>query len=114
MAGNRLFFLVQLGRKEKRVERVIPLTNSEEAIDRANRELKLALDGRNVIDYLNFYYTFTPKDDPVPSATGSQTSLLSLRLSRTWSRCRAMRPGLQHLERFSLVGIGGIPKSVGI
>ena len=67
MAGNRLFFLVQLGRKEKKVKRVIPLTNSEEAIDRANRELKLALDGRNVIDYLNFYYTFTPKDDPVPS-----------------------------------------------
>lgn len=56
---------MQLRRSGRKVRCVIPIASSEESLDRANRELKLDLDPRNVIDYLNFYYAFTPKEDPV-------------------------------------------------
>src|SRR5438128_376073 len=66
-SGDRLFFLVQMRRRGNKVKCLIPIANSEGSLDRANRELKLALNPQNVIDYLNFYYAFSPKEDPVPS-----------------------------------------------
>ena len=67
---SRYYFLVQVGWRGQKLQSVIPIANAMGAIDRANRELKLSLKPSNVIDYLNFYYSFTPKDDPlVPGKT---------------------------------------------
>ncbi|KAB2911811.1 MAG: hypothetical protein F9K29_21510 [Hyphomicrobiaceae bacterium] len=62
--GNRRYFLT---RPRARRNRIIPVANVAGSVDRANRRFKLLLTRENVADYLNFYYAFTPKDDPMLS-----------------------------------------------
>src|SRR5437660_1569141 len=63
--AGRLYFVVQRPRGSKKLL-IVPMANEAGDVDRANRECQLALSGRQseiserVVDYLNFYYAFTP------------------------------------------------------
>jgi hypothetical protein len=67
---DRLYFVVQ-NRGAKRRLRLVPMANETGSVERANRECGLHLSEREpelaaiVIDYLNFYYAFTPQYDPL-------------------------------------------------
>jgi hypothetical protein len=62
--GDRYYFLT---RPSGRKGRLIPISNAIGAVDRANRQYALNLTRENIADYLNFYYAFTPKEDPMLS-----------------------------------------------
>lgn len=62
--SDRRYFLT---RPRARRNRIIPIANVAGSVDRVNRRFKLQLTRDNVADYLNFYYSFTPKDDPMLS-----------------------------------------------
>ena len=62
--GDRYYFLT---RPRGRKGRLIPISNAIGAVDRANRQYALNLTRDNVADYLNFYFAFTPKEDPILS-----------------------------------------------
>ena len=66
---QRYYFVVQT-RETRRRPRLVPMANEAGSVDRANRECGLVLPERGgaelgaaVIDYLNFYYAFTPQYD---------------------------------------------------
>lgn len=61
---ERMYFLARPGARK---DRIVPLANTAGSVDRANRRYKLQLTKENLVDYLNFYYAFTPKDDPILS-----------------------------------------------
>jgi hypothetical protein len=67
---ERLYFVVQERGSNERL-RLVPMANEIGSVDRANRECGLALPKEEseletaVIDYLNFYYAFTPQYDPL-------------------------------------------------
>ena len=63
-AGNRRYFLT---RPKSRKDRILPIANEAGSVDRANVRFKLVLTRDNIIDYLNFYFSFTPKEDPMLS-----------------------------------------------
>ncbi len=59
--SERYYFLTRpRGRK---AGRLIPISNTVGSVDRANRQYKLQLTRANVADYLNFYFSFTPRED---------------------------------------------------
>jgi hypothetical protein len=62
--GHRYYFLT---RPRGRKGRLVPISNAIGAVDRANRQYALNLTRDNVADYLNFYFAFTPKEDPMLS-----------------------------------------------
>jgi len=62
--GDRYYFLT---RPRGKKGRLIPISNAIGAVDRANRQYALNLTRDNVADYLNFYFAFTPKEDPMLS-----------------------------------------------
>ena len=62
--GDRYYFLT---RPRGRRGRLVPISNAVGAVERANRQYALALTIDNVADYLNFYFAFTPNDDPMLS-----------------------------------------------
>lgn len=62
--GTPLYFLVQTTKRRKKVRRLIPIANVPGSIARANRELKLKLSHGDLLEYLWFYYAFTPKAEP--------------------------------------------------
>lgn len=63
-AKERRYFLT---RPKARKDRVVPLKNEAGSVDRANRRYTLTLTKENFVDYLNFYYLFTPQEDPILS-----------------------------------------------
>ena len=62
--GHRYYFLT---RPRGRKGRLVPISHAIGAVDRANRQYALNLTRDNVADYLNFYFAFTPKEDPMLS-----------------------------------------------
>ncbi len=64
----RYFFVAQQRGKKK--VRVVPVANAPGCIQRANRELGLRLTRGNIVEYLNYYYSFTPKDDAMLARLG--------------------------------------------
>lgn len=62
--GRRYYFLT---RPKGGKGRLVPISNVMGALDRANRQYALDLTKENVADYLNFYFSFTPKEDPMLS-----------------------------------------------
>jgi hypothetical protein len=60
---QRRYFVVDLGKRGRKPRRLIPIANAAGSIDRVNRELRLKIGETSLIDYLNFYYAFTPKED---------------------------------------------------
>ena len=58
----RRYFVVELGWRNRKPKRIIPIANVSGAVDRVNRHLKLNVRKENLIDYLSFYYAFTPKE----------------------------------------------------
>ena len=62
--GRRYYFLT---RPKGGKGRLVPISNVVGAVDRANRQYALDLTKENVADYLNFYFSFTPKEDPMLS-----------------------------------------------
>lgn len=71
--GTPLFFLVQFRRHSNRVRRLIPIANRAGSIERANRELKVTITEQNLLQYLRFYYMFTPMLDRVAPLTVGPT-----------------------------------------
>lgn len=65
----RYYFLAQTRRKKVHV---IPVANTVGCVQRANREFKLQLTKTNIVEYLNFYYSFTPKNHPILSQLGEK------------------------------------------
>ena len=63
----RYFFVVQ--RRRKKVH-VVPLANAAGCVQRANRELELRLSKENIVEYLSYYYSFTPKDHAMLARLG--------------------------------------------
>lgn len=61
---ERRYFLT---RPRARKDRIVPLANTVGSVDRANRRYRLSLTKENFVDYLSFYYSFTPKEDPILS-----------------------------------------------
>jgi hypothetical protein len=67
---ERLYFVVQERGSNERL-RLVPTANELGSVDHANRECGLALPKEEseletaVIDYVNFYYAFTPQYDPL-------------------------------------------------
>jgi hypothetical protein len=61
---ERYYFLT---RPRGRKGRFIPISNAIGGVERAHREYPLSLTKDNVADYLHFYYSFTPKEDPMLS-----------------------------------------------
>jgi hypothetical protein len=70
--GVPLYFLAQTSARRK-VSHIVPVANHTGAVDRVNRELRLNLNRKNLIDYLHFYYAFTPKVDPVAPLSSGPT-----------------------------------------
>jgi hypothetical protein len=64
---TKYFFAAQ--QRGKRV-RVVPIANAPGCIQRANRELGLRLTRSNAVEYLHYYYSFTPKDDAMLARLG--------------------------------------------
>jgi hypothetical protein len=68
--ADRYYFVVQSRARRKNL-RLVPMANEAGSVDRANRECRLAFPTKLidlesvVIDYLNFYYAFTPQYDPL-------------------------------------------------
>ena len=99
--AHRYYFLT---RPRGRKGRLVPISNAIGAVDRANRQYALNLTRDNVADYLNFYFAFTPKEDPMlsrmPAAAAHRSSRCRARLQTSQSRSehdrRRFRPaGLQ-------------------
>lgn len=65
--SSRYFFVAQQRRKKVHV---VPVANAAGSVQRVNRELGLRLTKGNVVEYLNFYYSFTPKDDAMLARLG--------------------------------------------
>jgi hypothetical protein len=63
----RYFFVAQQRRKKIHL---VPVTTGPGYVQRANRELGLRLTRANIVQYLNFYYSFTPKDDAMLARLG--------------------------------------------
>jgi hypothetical protein len=63
----RYFFVAQQRRKKVHV---VPVANLAGCVQRVNRELGLSLARGNIVEYLNFYYCFTPKDDAMLARLG--------------------------------------------
>ena len=61
--GARMYFVVRVRQRSKRIARLEPLTNTPRAVERMNELFRLKLTPTNLLDYLNFYYAFTPKED---------------------------------------------------
>lgn len=64
----RRYFLARFRRNKRAgtsIQLYLPLANRAGLIAKANRRLRVKLNKENVIDYLNFYYQFTPQDDPL-------------------------------------------------
>ncbi|HJU31667.1 MAG TPA: hypothetical protein VJ740_09435 [Hyphomicrobiaceae bacterium] len=61
--GMRMYFLVRVRQRSGTIARLEPLANAAGTVERANQVFGLRLSPRNVLDYLNFYYAFTPKED---------------------------------------------------
>jgi hypothetical protein len=67
---DRIYFVAQQRQPSNHL-RLVPMANETGSVDRANRECSLSLPTDEeelrgiVLDYLNFYYAFTPQYDPI-------------------------------------------------
>lgn len=65
--GQRFYFLI---RPRSRKGRLVPVSCTSGSVERANRQYALSLTKENVADYLQFYFAFTPKEDPMLAGRG--------------------------------------------
>jgi len=106
--AGRLYFVVQRHRRGKKLL-IVPMANEAGDVDRANRECQLTLSGRQsaiaerVVDYLNFYYAFTPQEDPIlanlkegPTHFAVPMTVDDLRFSDTHPSTRAVDGASEH------------------
>jgi len=63
--GTPLYFVVQTRRRSQRLRRLIPIANAPASIERVNREMRITVTEDNFLQYLRFYYTFTPALDRI-------------------------------------------------
>jgi hypothetical protein len=57
--GTPLYFVLQVGRRQK-IRHLFPIANAPGAIARVNRDLKVSLTKDNFLQYLRYYYMFSP------------------------------------------------------
>lgn len=61
--GDVRVYMVVRASKRARIRKLATLCNATGEVDQINRKFRLDLSTTNVLDYLAFYYAFTPKQD---------------------------------------------------
>ena len=63
------YFVISVTEDGRSIKKLVPISRYPGAVARANRELRLTINTSNLLEYLHFYYRFTPREDAISTDT---------------------------------------------